>query len=225
MLYPYEMETNETGTIWLKGLPESLLAPWQQNQGLSNHCGEFAVAAALGLLFNRVIAGMDLVEMADRGWLTKGLRCWPGGPTLPVQQARLAQEYATLNRLPVETACHRGTFDQLRRWLEQPDTACLVTIAWDNRRLPRITSGAGDAARIIKSRYFWSGHSMVLAAFQPAGLQGQIDGGRWGFINSWEVPSNGPSIFWMQQDEFKRVWEYPLFPIGSRNVVLVKKLN
>jgi hypothetical protein len=219
------MNGERSRTIWLMGLSEKRLARLQQNQGLTNHCGEFAAATALGVLFDRVIPGMELAALADRDWLVKGLRCWPGGPTTPAQQARLVREYARFNSLPVEASPRTSSLYHLRRWLERPDTACLVTIAWDNRRMPRITKGAGGPARIQKSRFFWSGHTMVLAAYQPGGQDGGLDNDRWGFINSWDVSPNESSIFWMREDEFKRFWEYPLFPIGSRNIVVVKRIQ
>jgi hypothetical protein len=155
----------------------------------------------------------------------KGLRTWPGGPTSPAQQARLIRAYARRENLPVKATSGKSTLFYLRRWLENPDAVCLVTIAWDNRRLPRITKGAGEVSRIMQSRFFWSGHTMVLAAFQPARGENRLQQDRWGFINSWADPSSSSVLFWMENDEFKRCWDYPLFPIGSHNVVVVKRVN
>jgi len=206
--------------IWLEGIPEERLAQFQQSQGRSNHCGEFAAAAALALLTGRVITGKEMVKFADRGWLKKGLRSWPGGPTTPAQQTRLVREYARRQDLPLEAEAHHSTLFHLRRWLEQPGTACLVTIAWNNRQPPRITNGAGRPFQVARSPFFWAGHTMLLAAHQStAGYSGE----RWGFINSWAAAPGGASICWMEQAEFKRCWEYPLFPIGARNVVVIRK--
>ncbi|MHC1781589.1 MAG: hypothetical protein AB9891_02295 [Anaerolineaceae bacterium] len=210
--------------IWLLNASEENLAGYQQNQGRSNNCGEFAAAAAINVLLDRQIPGLELAELADRGWLLKGLRTWPGGPTSPAQQARLIQEYARQQNLPVEVSARKSTHYYLRHWLENPDVACLVTISWDNRRLPKILKGTGGVTPMAESRFFWSGHTMVLAAFQPAGNGNRLQQDRWGFINSWADPSCNSGIFWMDHDEFKRCWNYHLFPIGSHNVVVVRRL-
>jgi hypothetical protein len=217
------MSSGSLKEIWFLNESEEYLAGYQQNQGRSNNCGEYAAAAAFNLLFNMQIPGQELAKLADRGWLLKRLRSWPGGPTSPAQQARLIKEYARLHDLPVEVSTHKSTFFYLRRWLQNPDVACLVTISWDNRRLPKIIKGAGIVTPMAKSRFFWSGHTMVLAAFQPAANDNRLQQDRWGFINSWADPSSRSGIFWMEHDEFKRCWIYPLFPIGSHNVVIIKR--
>ena len=225
LYYSYFMSDFRLQSLWLNGYSEDKLAGFQQNQGLSNNCGEFAAAVALNVLFQKKISGLEMASLADSGWLLKGLRVYPGGPTTPDQQARLIREYARLTDLPVEVTAKKGTSMQLCNWLAHPDITCLVTIAWDNRRQPKIKRPEDVINRVAKSPFFWSGHTMLLAACLPPEPGNAAGQAQWGFINSWTDAGSGSHIFWMDNDDFQRCWNYYLFPIGTRNVVTVRRIK
>lgn len=210
--------------IWLAGKTEKTLAGYQGSQGRSNNCGELAVGAAVNLLFKTNLAGQEIVNLANKGWLSKGLRAWPGGPTSPRQQVRLAREICRIHGLSAAVEHRRASRSDLLQWLRNPSLACLVTIAWDNRRPPEFKARDGWVPRPQKSPFFWSGHTMLLAAYREMMGNDQTSQADWGFVNSWAEPGGTEKLFWMAEEEFHRCFEYWLFPIGSRNVVLLDRL-
>jgi hypothetical protein len=154
--------------IYAGGKSEAELAKYQKNQGRSNDCAAYSVAAALRLLadqppvqelnakdahpLSQVVSYELSVDVANRHAALRSnvlggvkeilsgedLRVWAGGPTMPRQQARLARELAHRYSIDVATHVTRGTADDLLRYLATPDTYILVTIGWSKDTRPRI---------------------------------------------------------------------------------------
>ncbi|HEC21388.1 MAG TPA: hypothetical protein ENI95_00565 [Chloroflexi bacterium] len=203
----------ENALYW-GGQSEEYLSTFQRNQGQSNHCGAYAVGAALSLLRGgRTLDYRELAGSADRStsllWAAllgvPGLlfgptrRLWPGGPITPRQQANLARWAARRRGFKVKAKVMRGTVDDLWRYLAQPGTVVLVTIGWDDDTRPRIAHPDDGklkpfppvgAIRILDRtvRYPFAAHVMALAAYDPsrtATAEGEEIATPWGFINSW----------------------------------------
>jgi hypothetical protein len=198
-------------TIFWGGHPEAHLAAFQKAQGQTNHCGVYAVSAAISLLRGGERIDYDeSVAIADRhaalsllgiARLVAGrnLRLWPGGPTTPRQQAHLAERLGRLHGLAISARAYTGTPNDLIGYLRETDTLVLVTIGWDDGSRPLIVSPDGRLLRFapveslslfsVTFRAPFGGHVMVLAAHDPA-RRFRFRGGRtitapWGFINSW----------------------------------------
>jgi WXG100 family type VII secretion target len=206
-------------TIYEEGYSITDLAGFQENQGMTNNCGEYAAAAALDMLFggNR-FTGADLTTFADAStnllpWA--GRRMFQNGPTMPPQQANLINEYATANNLPVEATATTTDREGLIRMLETPDQTLMVTISYGNDWQPTLTSNGVNQVPLPPGALPYSGHVMVLAAYEDNG-----GNPRWGFVNSWV--DGGSDIYWMTDADFQRAWNYDGFMMGNNNVVVVR---
>ncbi|MBX7213245.1 MAG: WXG100 family type VII secretion target [Thermoflexales bacterium] len=192
------------------GLPIPTLAALQQNQGASNDCGEFASAAAINLLAGApVTSGQEMDALSNRAWSilgTLGTRLGPDGATTPQQQANLINRYAAEKQLPLTAQNVSGralTNEDLRQYLNTPDTAVLVTLLWPNDQKPRGWFGgpqdASGAAPMSNtdSIFGYTGHVMLLAAYDD-----NNGDPRWGFVNSWR--DGGQELYWMTDADFTR---------------------
>jgi len=56
-------------TIYWRGWTEKQLAFYQQNQGSTNHCGKYAAASALNLLYGTSLTGDSLVDWVNGRYL------------------------------------------------------------------------------------------------------------------------------------------------------------
>jgi WXG100 family type VII secretion target len=205
--------------VYEEGYSISDLAGFQENQGMTNNCGEYAAAAALDMLFggNR-FTGTDLTAFADAStnllpWL--GRRMFQNGPTMPPQQANLINDYAAANHLPVEATATTIDREGLIRMLETPDQTLMVTISYGNDWQPTLTSNGVSQVPLPPGALPYSGHVMVLAAYEENG-----GNPRWGFVNSWV--DGGSDIYWMTDADFQRAWNYDGFMMGNNNVVVVR---
>jgi len=246
--------------IYSEGKSEGQLAKYQKNQGRTNNCGAYSVAAALRLIADEapkaktVSTGAgarinydSVVETANRhamarpgviGGLIEGiaaesLRMWPGGPTTPRQQARLARFIAARQGMHINAEVMRGTPEDLLHFLAEPLTHVLVTIGW-SANPPQILYPDGKFQRFGKPEAFeiagrkfsapFNAHVMLLAAYDPshtAGDDGQ--GVPWGFINSWVDAGEG--LYWMTEDDFRSAWRFVIPLVGRQQMVVIQQAS
>jgi len=210
--------------VYLAGRSEAELAALQQRQRDGrNDCADYATAASLNLLFGGGVRGSDVAAAADQvPWLYpgQGLRMWENGPTSPAQQAHIVNGIARQGQLPLSAVATHATTDELLEYLQQPNTAVIVTIGWDDAHVPQIarTSAAGTAAG-VGARLQLNAHAMVLAAHDPTHLDSAGLPAPWGFINSWT--DGGSEIYWMPDADFQQAWGHDIPLVGSHNAVVI----
>jgi hypothetical protein len=218
---PTPTPTATNTPIYLGGLTEAQLAAYQQDQGDRNDCGEFAIAAALNLLYGGSVLGCDVAAAADQVWFplpSKGLRMWPDGPTTPQQQANIVNGIARQGGLSLSATATKATTADLIQYLEQPDTAVVVTIGWDDTSIPQIAR-TSDAHTQAVSAGPINGHAMLLVAHDPTHLDFNGNPAPWGFVNSWE--NGGTEIYWAPDTDFNQAWDHKLPLVGSNNIVVI----
>jgi hypothetical protein len=262
----------EGEAVYSHGLTEAQLAKYQKNQGQTNDCGAYAIAAAISLLadtrsarptptadaagegepplrgFKGRVDYDDAVATADRQAALRrdgarglvdflggrDLRLWPGGPSMPRQQAALARLIGQQHRFDVTAIATRGTADDLLFFLRQPNAEVLVTLGWGPNKRPRIQHPDGKlrafnppdkatvAGRVIQLPF--GAHVMLLAAYDPAHT---AKSGRkavaapWGFVNSWI--DGGDGLYWMPEDDFRRAWRYVIPGVGRQKMVVIRR--
>ncbi len=196
-------------SVYWRGKTEVDLAAYEQYQGMYNDCGPFSVAVAINMLTGSNLKGHDVAQMGDVGWLSPagGTRLWPGGATVPGNQANLANWINTKakdSKAPIprfSAKATKGTPDDLRKLLTKPDEVGIVTLGWKD------TKGGKKA-----------GHAEVIVAYDPAHKDGP-----WGLLNWWDKKPDAV-IRWMSDVDFQKQWNYQ-FPagIGGNNLGFVQK--
>jgi len=203
------------------GLTEAQLAAYQQDQGDRNDCAEFSIAAALNLLYGGSVLGRDVAAAANQVWdplPSKALRMWPGGPTTPQQQANIINGIARQGGLSLSATATKATTADLIQYLEQPKTAVVVTIGWDNTTVPQIAR-TSDINGQSSSGGPINAHAMLLVAHDPTHLDFNGNPAQWGFVNSWE--NGGTEIYWVPDTDFNQAWDHKIPLVGSNNVVVI----
>jgi hypothetical protein len=212
------------GPVYWGGLTEAQLAAFQQRQGTGrNDCADYSIAAVFNMFQGGAVQGSDVARAADLGNVLYGYRLWPNGPTTPGQTANIINTIADRAGLPVSaTALRATTTADLVGYLQQPDTAVVVTIGWDDAHVPQIartadlaTSAGGGATLQINA------HAMVLAAYDPSHVDHGGNPAPWGFVNSWA--DGGTEIYWMPDADFQRAWTHEIPLVGSRNAVVITR--
>jgi hypothetical protein len=212
--------------VFLDGRSEAELAALQQHQPTDrNDCADYSIAASLNLLFGGSVQGSDVAAAADQvPWLLpgRGLRMWENGPTSPSQQANIVNGIARQGQLPLSAVALHPTTDELVGYLQQPNTAVIITISWDDGHIPQIartgdtgTAAGGGAPLQLNA------HAMVLAAYDPSHLDSAGNAAPWGFINSWA--DGGSEIYWMPDADFQQAWSHEIPLVGSHNAVVITK--
>jgi hypothetical protein len=199
------------------------LAAFQQRQGTGrNDCADYSIAAALNMFYGGAVKGSEVAKAADLGSVLFGYRLWPNGPTTPRQQVNIVNTIADRSGLPVSATALRATTADLIGYLQQPDTAVIVTIGWDDAHVPQIArasdaaTGAGGGAPLQLNA-----HAMVLAAYDPNHVDHGGNPAPWGFVNSWA--DGGGEIYWMPDADFQRAWSHEIPLVGSHNAVVITR--
>jgi hypothetical protein len=213
-----------TAPVYWGGLAEAQLAAFQQKQGAGrNDCADYSVAAVFNMLQGGAVQGSDVARAADLGSLLYGYRLWPNGPTTPAQAANIINAIVDRAGLPLSASAVRpDTSADLVQYLQQPGTAVIVTIGWDDANVPDIArtsdtaNGAGGGATLGINA-----HAMVLAAYDPTHLDRNGNPAPWGFVNSWA--SGGTEIYWMPDADFQQAWSHEIPLVGSHNAVVITK--
>jgi len=212
------------GPVYWGGLTEAQLAAFQHYQGAGrNDCADFSVAAVLNMFTGGAVQGRDVATEADQRGLLQGYRLWANGPTTPGQAANIVNTIADRAGLPVSaTAVKPETTADLVTYLQQPDTAVIVTIGWDDAHVPDIArtsdtanSASGGAPLQLNA------HAMVLAAYDPGHVDRNGNPAPWGFVNSWA--DGGTQIYWIPDADFQRAWSHEIPLVGSHNAVVVTR--
>lgn len=176
------------GPVYWGGLTEAQLAAYQRRHGdTRNDCADYSVAAVLNMFQGGAVSGSDVARAGDLGNVLYGYRLWPNGPTTPQQAANIFNAIADRAALPLSaTAVKPETSADLVQYLQQPDTAVIVTIGWDDAHVPDIAraSDTGNGARGGAPLQI-NAHAMVLAAYDPTHLDRNGNPAPWGFVNSW----------------------------------------
>jgi hypothetical protein len=213
-----------TGPVYWGGLTEAQLAAFQQRQGTDrNDCADYSIAATFNMFEGGAVQGSEVARAADLGNLLYGYRLWANGPTTPAQQAKLVNDIADRAGLLLSaTALRPDTTADLVGYLQQPDTAVIVTIGWDDAHVPDIarTSDTANSARGGALLQI-NAHAMVLAAHDPGHLDRNGNPAPWGFVNSWA--DGGSEIYWMSDADFQQAWTHEIPLVGSRNAVLITR--
>ena len=223
------------GPVYWAGMTEAQLAAFQQNQGSRNDCAEYAIAAGLNMLYGGAVRGSDVAAAADQvirdhflpfapPWA--GTRMSENGPTAPWQQANIVNGIARQGGLSLAATATHATAADLIHYLQQPDTAVVVTISWDDAHVPQIArasdagTGAGGGAPLQLNA-----HAMLLAAYDPNHVDSSGNPAPWGFVNSWTDGSGGGTeIYWMPDADFQEAWSHPLpWPMGANNAVVITR--
>lgn len=207
-------------------------------------------AAELALKGSKgVINYDDAVDIADRHAVLRprvqevvadiaagqDFRVWPGGPTMPRQQAALARRLAEAHDLPITAEALRGTPEDLLFLLGQPGTTVILTFGWGKDERPRIVGPDGKFATfsvpdtlltlrdtVIKAPF--NAHTMLLAAYDPnrtAKDKRKTVTTPWGFVNSWI--DGGSGLYWMTEDDFRRAWRYVIPGVGRQKMVVIRR--
>lgn len=235
-----------SGKITLGGHDPAYLASFQKHQGSTNDCAAYSIGAAFSLLRGgQRVDYVQVARFASRrtslhwGMLAglvgilfgRGLRLWPGGPITPHQQANLAKTLARQRKVRLDASVKTGSLADLLAYLKQPNTAVLVTLAWDDEYLPRIAYPNGTMYRFgkvdslklgpVKIRYPFAAHVVLLAAYDPgrtAQIGNEVIHTPWGFINSWM--DDADDLFWLPEYDLLKAWGYNI-RIGSNKIVVI----
>ncbi|HZU87365.1 MAG TPA: hypothetical protein VFF78_07765 [Anaerolineaceae bacterium] len=196
--------------IYWQGKNESQLAAFQQAQ-IGNTCAAHAIAAALNLACGLHLDGRELGRTAYANWW----RLW-GNPfhagIPPYAQIALLKHLRKTYRLDLDIK--HFSWDP-QRWLEplaQPDRLLLVTFYWlarpaflarvcKNWKYPRITYGRASDNLTNTDGIIITGHTMLLAAYDPGHTTFSGEIRPWGFINSWM--DGGNTLFWMGDKDLR----------------------
>jgi hypothetical protein len=200
----------------LRSLPENDLAAFQSLQN-GNDCGLHALSAAIRLLCDVEIPPRSLIEETNQlWWRGRFFRIFPSWAITPQQLARLANYLAKRENLPIQAKVFHLSRQVLQNLIPDSSLACLVTIYWLTDQAPSIYHG-NNPQNVNVYRQL-SGHTMLLAAYDPTHFNGEVNTS-WGFINSWVERSSG--LFWMDDIAFEKSWGFALPVIGNHAAVII----
>lgn len=201
---------------YLKALSEPELARFQTLQA-GNDCALHAISAALGLLCDLRLDLEELTAEVNRlWWRGKFYRVLPGWAVAPPMQARIVNYLARSRALPIRARLLHLSPEILRNLPDDDNLAALVTIYWHRGRAPAIYRGSGSWNHNQSKNL--AGHTMLIAAFDPAHTNAGHLRTPWGFINSWAAANT--ELFWMEDEAFRRAWGFNL-PVIGRNASVV----
>ena len=210
-----------TSPIYLQGCTEADLAEYQHVQ-VGNTCTFHAISSALRLLIGFDLDPQGLSDEIDHlWWQFKPMRIFPCWAVTPRQQAKIIRYVKIKYNLPIKVQFSHAEPNTLFDLLSTPKTACLVTLLWGYKRSPGIYYG--KSSNNTNSGKMPSGHTMLLAAYDP--LHHLWDGTQapWGFVNSWI--NNGSYLFWMQNEAFQKSWHFMLPFVGFNPLVTIQVVD
>jgi len=205
----------------LHNLPERDLAAHQSRQ-IGNTCTFHAITTAIRMLLDIRIDPQALSDEADRlWWRGRFLRVFPGWAVNPRMQVRVVQRLQKTLQLPITASFHRGTAAILPELLTIPDLVPIITLIWFRHQAPAIYYG--NDGRNLNTSNSAGGHTMLLAAYDPAHQSGGQHATPWGFINPWR--DLAASLYWMTDADFRKGWGFRLPFNGPNPLVLVRRLD
>ena len=192
-------------TIYWRGWTEKQLAFYQQNQGSTNHCGKYAAASALNLLYGTSLAGDSLVNWVNERPL-KGTPLYTifgnNNGSFVFQAANLIRKLGQLNGLVPEVRSRRGRFQTLKENLLQGNSLSMVSVTYFQNNEPIIALGKNTSSSLGVTRVV-GGHLMILGAYDPQHRNSEGFPAPWGFLSSWPSKDH---LYWMSENDFQRSW-------------------
>ncbi|MGB2964680.1 MAG: hypothetical protein WBB69_11915 [Anaerolineales bacterium] len=192
-------------TVYWRGWTEKQLAAYQQNQGSTNHCGKYAAASALNMLFDTSLAGKSLVAWLEERPL-KGTALYTifgnHNGSFVFQTANLIRKLSQLNGLAPSLKVSRGTIQTLKDTLQLGNKLVLVSVTYFQGQEPLITYGQNVGSSLAAARWV-GGHLMILTAYDPQHQNTEKVSTPWGFISSWPKKDY---LYWMTNEDFKKSW-------------------
>ena len=192
-------------TAYWRGWTEKQLASFQQNQGSSNHCGKFAAATILNMLYGTSLSGEMLVN-----WLSK--KFLKGTPRYTIlgnnngsfvfQSANMLRKLGQLNELYPKVKIKRGDIVTLQDNLKLGNVLSLISVTYFQNKEPVIALGK-STANSLGAVCRVGGHLMVLGAFDPRHQNEDGNPTPWGFLSSWPGKDR---LYWVSDKDFKRSW-------------------
>ncbi len=206
--------------ITLHGKTESELAAYQRLQ-IGNTCSFYVIAAGLRLLLNYHIDPVALSDEIDRlWWRGRFMRVWPDWAVTPRMQVRIVRYLAKKHNLPIIATFHKGDPETLADIIPNPNCVAIITLVWLWREAPPIY--LGNTLRNFNLTHNPGGHTMLLAAYDPAHKALGEFPTPWGFINPWI--ENAKHLFWMADEDFQKAWGLPLPLVGPNPLVVMRRL-
>jgi hypothetical protein len=191
--------------LYWRDWSEAQLAAYQGDQGGSNHCAKFAAASALNLLYEKQVAGEDLVSWVEARPL-KGTGRYTiygnNNGSLVFQTANLLRQLASMLGISPRIQCQISDTSDLLTFLTQEHTLALVSLTYFQGNEPLIARGHNITSSLGPAR-FLGGHIMIPAAFDPAHVNQVGTGTPWGFLSSW---GSNDQLYWMTESDFQRTW-------------------
>jgi hypothetical protein len=192
-------------TFYWRGLTESQLAKYQQNQGSSNHCAKYAAATSLNMLYGTSLSGDSLVSWLDARVLKGTGRYTIFGNingSLVFQTANLVRKLAGQNYLQPEIRCGFGSAADLKKRLLNGNLLTMVTLTYFQGSEPVISAGSNTVSSLGPSPLI-GGHVMILGAYDVHHQNQNGQSTPWGFLSSWP---NKEHIYWLTDNDFIRTW-------------------
>jgi hypothetical protein len=197
---------NSSRASKLNNHPIEILAGYQQSQGSSNNCVLHTIATVLNLQFGSQFDGGKLAKQFDAQWMRRPFRyrTFPGWATTPAQAQRIIHTMARQQTFSVRTRLIQPGDAYLQDILRySKNTYPIITMLWITRPPTLITrQGHGDVR--IQAAAKLGGHTMLLAAYDPARVDQAGLPHPWGFINSWSA-GNNQDLYWMDQATWHRM--------------------
>jgi hypothetical protein len=192
-------------TIYWRGWSEKQLASYQQNQGSTNHCGKYAAASVLNLLYGTSLTGDSMVD-----WLNG--RCLKGTPLYTIfgnnngsfvfQAANLIRRLGQLNGLEPTVRSRKGTLKTLMENLQDRNSLSIVSVTYFQDNEPVIAFGKNTSSSLGVTRWV-GGHLMILGAYDLQHRNTEDLPTPWGFLSSWPGKD---LLYWMSENDFQRSW-------------------
>jgi hypothetical protein len=198
---------------------EAELAGYQTNQ-VGNTCSFHVIAASLRILLNYDIDPAALSDEINRlWWRARFMRVFPDWAVTPRMQVRIVRYLAQTRGLPVDAKYYRGDPETLPEMLVDLTQVPIITLIWLPHKAPPIYLGGTTIN--FNGTQSMGGHSMLLAAYDPNHSTGDQFATPWGFINPWKADAS--TLFWMQDEDFRRSWRFWLPLVGPNPLVLIRR--
>ena len=192
-------------TIYWRGWTEKQLAFYQQNQGSTNHCGKYAAASALNLLYGTSLTGDSLADWVN-GRFLKGTPLYAifgnNNGSFVFQAANLLRRLGKLNGLVPDVRSRRGTFQTLKENLQDGNSLSVVSVTYFQNNEPVIALGKNTSSSLGVTRWV-GGHLMLLGAYDPQHRNSKDFPTPWGFLSSWPGKDH---LYWMSENDFRHSW-------------------
>lgn len=181
-------------------MPEDKAASLQQKQA-GNNCAPVSIATVYNAFYGGNTNGNDLGNKIDSNWNWQRTYRWsPGGATLPYEQTNIINDYLGED-LHAEVA--RPTNSEkltMINNLSNNNMLQMVTFYWANNP-PTFYNNSNPSPKggVWIPEGTWTGHTVILDAYDPTHRSNDGVLRPWGFISSWQ--NGGKNIFWVSDND------------------------